>query len=390
MLKIKKNLSRICLLIIGIFLGFLISELIAGKYIKNTRLDEKLRYIEEKIGHYEQIDIGCYDEDLGWGLKPGTKGSVITSDFETTYAISSNGIRDKEISLSKTGDEFRIVALGESNVFGQGIDYGKRFTEVIEQELSNVEVVNMAVWGFGMDQAFLQLKRDGFKYEPDLVILFIIEDFLKRCKDFSNDCGYKPRFILSEDKSKLILQDINYFESNFGNQNISDTNNSSEEGSKKYSFLWKSKLLTLIHYYRKRKMIDGELKEQDRAYWKIILDEPFEKRRIEQDYYKQDFRKLIFLLLSKYKEICNAHKANFLLVNMDTCKIDYITDFCQDLDIFYLDLSDILTRVSKFASLRFDIDPHYNEFAHKVIGEHLSKYIKDKYDLGESKNYVYK
>lgn len=366
----------------------MISELIAGKYVKSIRLDEKLRYLEGKTGHYQQIDIGCSDQDLGWGFKPRARGTVLTSDFETAYIINSNGIRDKEYYPRNISNRFKIVALGESNVFGQGIDYGKRFTERIEQKLNNAEIINMAIWGFGIDQSFLQLKKDGFRYKPDLVILFIIEDSLNRCGDFLSAIEYKPRFILSSDKTKLILQDTDFLKSRFGDRFVSKSNNSSEQANKRFSFIKKSKLLTLINYYKKRKMINEKLEERDRIYWKNVLDEFYKRRRILQDYSKEDLRKIIFILLKEYKKLCDAHKINFLAVNIDACKIPYLTDFCYDLGIPYLDLYDILIRASNHNPLRFDIDPHYNEFAHRIIGEQVSMYIKDRYDLEKKKENI--
>lgn len=191
-------------------------------YVKKAKLNEKIKYIEDASVHNSQSLIGCReDEKIGWGFKPNSESREITSDFDVVYSINSKGIRDKEISFEKLPEEFRIIALGESTVFGWGVNYGKRFSEIIEQILDNTEVINMGVGGFGMDQSFLQLERDGFKFNPDLVILFLFDDFIERCKDVIRDWGeFKPRFVLNEDKVDLVLQDLDFVKKNLGNKEM--------------------------------------------------------------------------------------------------------------------------------------------------------------------------
>lgn len=103
--------------------------------------------------------------------------------------------------------------------------------------------------------------------------------------------------------------------------------------------------------------------------------------KLRKDYDVNEFNKLIFLLLEKYKSACDSYKVNFLVINIDSHKIDYISNFCHELGITYLDLSDVLKRASKFRSLTFDVDLHYNEFAHRIIGEYAADYFKIKYNL---------
>lgn len=394
--KIKQVLCVALLLLAGLSFGVVISELIASKYVKKAKLDEKLSYMKNKFGHYHQR-ISCDDIELGWGYEPNTKDRVITSDFDVVYSINSNRMRDREVPLQKREKGFRIVALGESTVFGEGVNYGERFTEIIEQALNNIEVLNMGRQGFGMDQSFLQLQRGGFKFRPDLVVLFVIEDYLQRCKDVMRNGIFKPRFVFNDDKNGLILQDLNFIKANFSSMGIETSNNPEEKTAgveKTPFFLRKSKLLVLINYFIVKKKTDeqllersGGLEEKDRAYWKNTSKQLSAEEESKGKYGKEDFKRLFFFFLKNYKEACDEHKVNFLVVNIDYGKIPYIADFCRNLDIPYLDLSIILTRASKIRSLKFEIDPHYNEFAHRVIGEYVADYLKDRYFLQKNKNF---
>ncbi len=304
------------------------------------------------------------------------------------YSINSKGIRDKEIPFEKPIGEFRIVVLGESNVFGEGLNYGERLTDIIEQALDKVEVINMAVWGFGMDQSFLQLQRDGFKFNPDLVILFIpISDFVERCKFYSMVDRFKPRFILNEAKDTLVLQELSFFKSKFNTKAVSRPIRQESDNT---PFWDKDNLFAIFDYYNKRKAVEQKLEDRDKRWWDSLNKACFTGRKDQECEYKEaDFRKIIFLLLKEYKKICDTHKVYFLVVDMDSHNLNYIGSCCQNLNIPYLDLSDVLAQASKFKPLRFAIDPHYNEFTHKVIGEYLSGYLNDKYNLKRNKDYIH-
>ncbi|MDD4893872.1 MAG: hypothetical protein PHW54_00965 [Candidatus Omnitrophica bacterium] len=363
-------------------------ELSAGIYVRAAKLDKKLNYIKERIGHYDQFTAGCYDRYLGYALKPSTNNPVFTSDFEVVYSINSDGLRDREINLAKPRGEFRIIALGESNVFGQGVSYGRRFTEVIEGALSKVRVINMGIPAFGMDQSFLQLERDGFKFNPDLVILFVFAPYVQRCKYYEYSFGIKPRFVLNQKQNGLILEDMDYLENKL-NYKIPNTRKVIAGDRNKNSPFDKINLFIIFNYYGKIKDINDRMREQDRAYYKQAFDKVAVFKLGVKEKAKGEFSKLVFLLLEKYKKLCDGHNAALLVVNIDQSPIDYISEPCRALQIPCLDLSGALLKASKRRQLRFEVDPHYNEFTHKVIGELVGDYIQKRYSLENNKDYRY-
>ncbi len=250
----------------------LLGENLTGYYLRKSPVGRTIAYLDSKSASppHNQSYIQ-FDQELGFSFIPGAKDMLVTSDFIVTYTINSQGIRDKEIILEKPSREFRILALGESTLFGEGVNYGNRFTEVIEQALQGVEVINMGVPGFGLDQSFLQLKRNGFKFNPNAGSIFIFSsDYLDRCMDITI-CGSttaKPRFILSDDKNGLILQDIGDTHKELETELPSYKSNvsvaSGVEG-KEYSaqsnkpVTIRSNVLTLLNYYTKKQKIDKGL-----------------------------------------------------------------------------------------------------------------------------------
>lgn len=40
--------------------------------------------------------------------------------------------------------------------------------------------------------------------------------------------------------------------------------------------------------------------------------------------------------------------------------------------------------------IRFEIDPHFNEYTHRVIGEYVGGYLSERYGLKRDDKYAYK
>ena len=111
--------------------------------------------------------------------------------------------------------------------------------------------------------------------------------------------------------------------------------------------------------------------------WEIVAWQ--HKRR--QSYKAEDFERLIFLLMGKYQKIFREHEVDFMVVNMSNAKLSLVEKFCKELNISYFDLSEIVMQASKIAQLQFPIDRHYNDIYHRIVGEHVSDYLKKKYNL---------
>lgn len=381
---------KITLIGFGLIIGFILLELASKMILKTTRLDQKVRYAQERLKD-KASTIGCFDAYLGWGYTPNTRQEQHTSDFDADYFINSKGIRDKEISRDGFSKEFRIVALGESTVFGEGVNYGKRFTEIIEDALENVEVINMGVRGFGADQSLLQLERDGFQFQPNAVILFIIQDFFERCKLYQRLQAVKPRFVLNESKDTIVLQDINFIIGAFPETSMRE----SEGVFKKLTlgFLERSSLFTFLKIKKIMYEINKNITDNDRSRWQNIYKQLTEDNKRGVAYNDKDFERLIFLMLKRYQKVCQENSADFILAYIDMDKryfLKYFLNPCNELKIKYLDLSDMLVKASNKYSLRFNIDPHYNEFTHRVIGEYVSGYLTKKYKLAANKVFIYK
>ncbi|MDJ1184338.1 SGNH/GDSL hydrolase family protein [Roseofilum casamattae] len=120
------------------------------------------------------------DEDLGWTHQPGVSGWWI-AEGEAFIEISSTGLRDREHSLAKPDNTFRIAILGDSFSEGLQVPLEQTYWSLMEQSLATcpqlqnqtVEVINFGVTNYGTGQQLLRLRRDVWNYDPDLVLLAV-------------------------------------------------------------------------------------------------------------------------------------------------------------------------------------------------------------------------
>ena len=98
---------------------------------------------------YFRIDQTTQERYLIPGMVREKK--FIKNGPKITIRINSLGWRDREISLEKKEDTFRIVALGDSITFGWGVElhetYVKQLETILKKQNSykNYEVINISI-----------------------------------------------------------------------------------------------------------------------------------------------------------------------------------------------------------------------------------------------------
>lgn len=143
-----------------------------------------------------------YDPLLGWRNIPGWEATT----FDRRLRINSLGLRDREHPYQKPPGVRRILVLGDSYAWGYGVSDEEIFTEVLEQRLAgepgNWEVLNSGVSGWGTDQEYLYLVHEGFRYDPDLVVVafYLLNDPLNNINSMQYGL-HKPFF---EDESLTL------------------------------------------------------------------------------------------------------------------------------------------------------------------------------------------
>jgi hypothetical protein len=140
--------------------------------------------------------------ELGWSHTPVKEGHWTVGEDRIRVKINSKGLRDKEYAYRKEEGTFRILVLGDSFTEALQVPVDDTFCNVLERELNrrqrHFEVINGGFAGVGTDYELLFLKREGYKYYPDLVILAF----------FGNDIydNYRSKSILDNEKGPLEFE----------------------------------------------------------------------------------------------------------------------------------------------------------------------------------------
>lgn len=123
------------------------------------------------------------DEKFGLKFSPNFSGKINKDEFNMSFRINSLGLRDKDYG-PKQKDVFRIFCLGDSMVFGYGVNQEESLSRYLCVDLQDIlkrkiEVINGGIPGYDIDRYPLVLKDIGLKYQPDILILFftVINDF---------------------------------------------------------------------------------------------------------------------------------------------------------------------------------------------------------------------
>lgn len=114
------------------------------------------------------------DEVCGYRHRPSHVGYSLSSQV----TINRWGFRGQDWEVDKAPGVLRIVLLGDSLVFGQGVSDGETFGAQLEKILNTqaapgwrYEVLNFGVSGYDTGHELKVLKHYALRFRPDLVLL---------------------------------------------------------------------------------------------------------------------------------------------------------------------------------------------------------------------------
>jgi hypothetical protein len=166
-----------------------------------------------------------HDRDLGWTNGPDRRSRDYNREGveqflarigqplprrpadDGIYLSSVEGLRSprRGMSLAAEPARRRIAAVGDSYTFGLEVPYEDTWAHRLEVGLGpEFQVLNFGVDGYGVDQAYLRYRRDVAAWKPEIVILSVIDDDVRRTM-----CVYGflcfPGFGMPFAKPRLVL-----------------------------------------------------------------------------------------------------------------------------------------------------------------------------------------
>ncbi len=292
------------------------------------------------------------DPILGYKLIPNVSRNAFTSEFQTIYTTNSHGLRDKEFVDT---DTFKILFLGDSMTFGEGVAAGHRFSDLIGKELDNVSVINAGVPGYGVHQMYAWLRDHGLGFRPDLVVYAIIPDDFMRA--IYSTRGAAPHLIVSDQGNVGRLKQW--------------TKRSLEKMDAAVST---SYLYSLLKVRCKIALMWARLKQRDKQVWKEISETGgMTGQKITTDAHVEKMRACARQIFSDSERLLSGNNGGLLVVNIDTESVPWLAEELSAQKILYLDLAPELKKKSR---LRFEIDQHYTERGHRAVADLLGPYLR--------------
>lgn len=144
-----------------------------------------------------------YDPELGWAAIPNL-------DLPDMYGpggflrTNSQGFRGNyDYTETVPAGKRRVICSGDSVTFGYGVDDEHAWCRLLETMDPRLETINMALPGYGVDQAFLWYKRDAARFQHQVHLFAPITDDFRRMQS-TKFVGYGRPFLVVEDDGLAV------------------------------------------------------------------------------------------------------------------------------------------------------------------------------------------
>ncbi len=383
-MRARELITNLALALAGVLISFICLE--GGLRLAGFLRGQSSSSVDE-VKWESEFKFYEYDPLLGWKNKAGSSGVFRTPERVTNILINSKGLRDGEHEYSKNG-RFRILILGDSFVWGYGIEMGKRFTEYLQALLGDrAEVINAGVTGYGTDQELLYFREEGVRYSPNLVITaFGSHDAIY---DNTRSVAYtypKPYFILEDGKLVLKNVPVPKREWESGGREASEKKER-EETPRKTSFGKSLGKFLRTHFKSVALISDGvkglrtAIRDSARSNKKL----PAYATRTKKDRKVEAAIVLTEEILKEMNRQVKSSAAEFVVV-----MVPYRTHLKKQPDEVYSAILDFCNREGvrcidpyprffedyrKGNKLFFEHDQHWNESGHELIAKEIYDYL---------------
>jgi len=159
-------LSRLSLIGFGVLLSLILAEIL----FRLLYPDPSPKLVNQALQLHDTYGISFTPNAEGWNTS-------LRGEYSAYIKINSRGLRGQEYDYHKEAGVFRILMLGDSFTAALQVDEAETFSALLARHLNEesayeeVEVINAGVVGYGTANQRLYFLDEGYKYQPDLVIL---------------------------------------------------------------------------------------------------------------------------------------------------------------------------------------------------------------------------
>jgi hypothetical protein len=330
-------------------------------------------------------EISTFDPSVGYRFVPDASGIQFNPgcwlDYRQVIHINSKGLRDEELPYEH-GRKFRVLVLGDSFVEAKQVPLEDTFQALLEKSMG-VEVVAAGHGGWGTDNELLWYRSEGFRYDPDLVLLVFQPG--NDVQDNSIKINYFP------DKHPYFLLD--------GGELVLHTEPIRSQGATGLGGALKSALhdFTLEHSYLYKLFVLRYRRLQlVRGTQPFALDAAAQAGQAEadldalyQDLYDEAFT-LTIALIEQLRQQVEADGAEFVVAIASSDRQIYIGGDNARFSMAFVDRGvahiDLLPSIREAHSedrpMHFACDGHWTVDAHRVVARELQEFLLP-YMMGE-------
>lgn len=157
-----------------------------------------------------------YDPVIGYRYIPGLKARIPHESGGYLIRTNEAGFRSQtEFTPGRTQGKRRILLFGDSYTAGDGVSNEKRYSDLLERRIPNLEVYNYALPGTGTDQQYLTCRTYAAGVEHDVIMIVVMVENIRRIvaryRYYQNEkgelvCYAKPYFELLG--GELVLRHV--------------------------------------------------------------------------------------------------------------------------------------------------------------------------------------
>lgn len=362
------------------------------KWLINSE-DEYPSFSKEKLFNFYK---NSYDPILGWDRKKNSAGFEI-GEKKTFFKISKKGYRGKS-KFKKTA----ISVFGDSFAFCRYVNDNETWESYLEEKLK-MNIHNYGVGNYGLDQSYLKFEKYRNKIENKIIIFNVVPEtiarinsYWKHYREFGNIMGFKPLYIL--ENNKLILKE-NFLKKKLNEKEIHkniykikkiDYHYKSKFLKNKFTFPYSLKILKNFNYFSKIIInliisnITNNKKFFNKAHSIILKNNIKESHKMYEDHkYIKKLKSMIFFLEK------NLKKNNFKMILIISPQLlDFTEGNYMKVSKFYSNIGKKIPCINLYEKLKNkkfqkyyfkDIyGGHFNKLGNKFVSEILFDYIKDK------------
>jgi len=200
----RKTFSTLLGLAMGIVFALFLGELLVR--VESSLATSRIEASAQVEGPFME-----YHPTRGFALVPNANTHMAAKEYDVPVRINHAGLRmDREIPVARTPGVPRVLFLGDSFTFGHGVDAPHRYTDLIQHDWPEVEILNFGVSGTGTDQELLHYREQGAQFSADLVVLGYFVKCAKRngALAIRTPKGWRPKPRFEVQHGELVLTHV--------------------------------------------------------------------------------------------------------------------------------------------------------------------------------------